>query len=84
MWERASLVFIRAESRVGRDPGGMRQTLRRVPETECPLSLCEESIADHADGFIDEPEQTDGINLSVCTICIELRQHTAPGHRFFR
>lgn len=33
------------------------QTLRQALETECPLSLCEEYIADHADEFIDDPEQ---------------------------
>ena len=33
------------------------QALRQALETECPLSLCEEYIADHADEFIDETEQ---------------------------
>lgn len=31
------------------------QAFRRAVETECPLSLCEEYIADHADAFVDEP-----------------------------
>lgn len=32
------------------------QALRQALETECPLSLCEDYIADHADEFVDEPK----------------------------
>lgn len=33
------------------------QALRQALETECPLSLCEDYIADHADEFIDEAKE---------------------------
>ncbi len=33
---------------------GLEQTLLTAIQTECPLSLCEEYIRDHAEEFIDE------------------------------
>lgn len=35
----------------------LEQALRRAIQTECPLSLCEEYIRDHAEDFIDTPTE---------------------------
>ena len=35
----------------------LEATLRRAIQQECPLSLCEEYIRDHAEDFIDAPAE---------------------------